>query len=130
MDVTVVDDIRQRVDRRLSELEPMVAEYQKLLAVREGLADDAPSGRARSVRRGNQSSTSRRRPTRGTGKQAAKPGRAEQALSLIGDQPGITVKEIAQHMQINDNYLYRLLPRMEKEGQITRKDKGWALKQR
>jgi DNA-binding IclR family transcriptional regulator len=37
------------------------------------------------------------------------------------------VTEIAAQMGINQNYLYRLLPRMESEGKLRREGKGWAL---
>jgi hypothetical protein len=124
--VTVVDDIKKRVDRRLAELEPMMAEYQELLAVKQGLDTQSRGSAASAPRARRPQRTAGRRGSKAPGR--SKPGRAEQAIALISASPGITVKEIAQEMKINDNYLYRLLPRMEREGKLKRQAKGWAVK--
>jgi DNA-binding MarR family transcriptional regulator len=39
--------------------------------------------------------------------------------------PGITIPEIADRMGIKQNYLYRVLPRLEQDGQVVREGKGW-----
>jgi len=51
--------------------------------------------------------------------------RANQALDLVRQQPGITIPDIAQAMSIQPNYLYRVLPRLASEGQIKREGQGW-----
>jgi DNA-binding IscR family transcriptional regulator len=51
--------------------------------------------------------------------------RANQALALVREQPGITIPEIAQAMKIQTNYLYRVLPRLASDGQVTRDGQGW-----
>src|SRR5213079_495144 len=38
--------------------------------------------------------------------------RANQALELVRERPGITIPEIAKAMKIEPNYLYRVLPRL------------------
>lgn len=129
--MTVVDDIKNRVESRLDELQPMVDEYRELLAIRASLngssavsVDDAlaPSrGRAAPTAGNGGRRSSRSRAPRAAG------GRAAQAIEIIGAKPGITVKEIARTMGINDNYLYRLLPRMERDGQLKRHESGWAV---
>ncbi|MFL5824835.1 MAG: hypothetical protein ACJ764_15495 [Solirubrobacteraceae bacterium] len=40
-------------------------------------------------------------------------------------KPGITIPEIAKSMDIEPNYLYRVLPRLVKEGQVRREGQGW-----
>ena len=51
--------------------------------------------------------------------------RADQALELVREKPGITIPEIAQAMNIQPNYLYRVLPRLASDGQVTRDGQGW-----
>lgn len=51
--------------------------------------------------------------------------RANQTLELVRDKPGISITEIAKAMKIEPNYLYRLLPRLESNGQVKRDGQGW-----
>jgi len=71
-----------------------------------------PSGR-RNVR------TSTPRPRRGGNT------RANQALELVREKPGITIPEIAKAMKIQPNYLYRVLPQLASDGQVKRDGQGW-----
>ncbi len=54
--------------------------------------------------------------------------RGAQALSLIQDQPGITIPELAAKMAIKQNYLYRILPALEADGKVTKDGRGWHAK--
>ena len=75
--------------------------------------------------------TSARPASRRNGRQAApRPRRggntrANQALELVRERPGITIPEIAKAMKIEPNYLYRLLPRLASDGQVKRDGQGW-----
>ena len=40
-------------------------------------------------------------------------------------RPGITITELADAMGIKANYLYRVMPTLQKEGQVKKRDKGW-----
>jgi DNA-binding MarR family transcriptional regulator/uncharacterized small protein (DUF1192 family) len=60
-----------------------------------------------------------RRPRRGNDT------RANQALDLVRERPGITIPEIAKAMKIQPNYLYRVLPRLASDGQVKRDGQGW-----
>jgi hypothetical protein len=51
--------------------------------------------------------------------------RAAQALSFVQGQPGITIPELAAKMGIKQNYLYRVLPGLEKEKKVEKKGRGW-----
>jgi hypothetical protein len=51
--------------------------------------------------------------------------RAIEAVSLVQGQPGITIPELAAKMGIKQNYLYRVLPPLEKEGKLQKKGRGW-----
>jgi hypothetical protein len=61
----------------------------------------------------------RRGRSKGSGK------RATEALSLVRGAPGITIPELAAKMGIKQNYLYRVLPGLEKEGKLEKKGRGW-----
>src|SRR5437764_2520961 len=75
--------------------------------------------------------TSARPASRRNGRQAApRPRRggntrANQALELVRERPGITIPEIAKAMKIEPNYLYRVLPRLALDGQVKRDGHGW-----
>jgi DNA-binding IscR family transcriptional regulator len=43
----------------------------------------------------------------------------------VKGNPGITIPEIAQKMGIQQNYLYRVLPGLQKEGLIRKEGRGW-----
>ena len=63
--------------------------------------------------------TGRRGRPRGSGK------RALQAQELVNAQPGITIPELADAMGIQANYLYRVMPSLQKEGKVKKRGKGW-----
>ena len=63
----------------------------------------------------------RRRPGRRKGSGT----RAAQALSLVQTQPGITIPELAARMDIKQNYLYRVLPGLQKERKISKRGRNW-----
>jgi hypothetical protein len=106
-----VDQARTLLERRLRELDDERKQVQAALA---GLGKSAarrapgrPSGKGR-----------RRRRRGGT--------RADQAVKIITQNPGITVSELGKKMKLNHpNYLYRVLPDLQKEGRIRRRGKGY-----
>jgi hypothetical protein len=40
-------------------------------------------------------------------------------------KPGITIGELAKEMGIKANYLYRVMPGLEKEKKVKRRGRGW-----
>jgi hypothetical protein len=60
-----------------------------------------------------------------TGRRKGSGKRAAQALSLVNAHPGITIPELATKMGIKQNYLYRVMPALEKEGKLSKQGKGW-----
>ncbi|HEU0019912.1 MAG TPA: hypothetical protein VFQ14_06440 [Thermoleophilaceae bacterium] len=125
------------IEARRRELAPLVEEYRQLeeaAAALQGVDGSSGSGAsrrpaaapaaassrpARRRRASASSGTGRRGRPRGSGK------RAQQALDLVAGQPGITIPELAKAMKIQPNYLYRVLPGLEKDGKVKKKDKGW-----
>nr|MDQ5807523.1 hypothetical protein [Actinomycetota bacterium] len=51
--------------------------------------------------------------------------RAQQAMALVTETPGITIPEMAQRMGIQVNYLYRVLPDLEQQGKVRKEGRGW-----
>lgn len=125
-----VDKKRAEMEKRLKELKPYVEEHDRLEAAIEALGGVARST-SRSVsgaaRRATRRPAARKRPA-GTGKRGRPKGsgkRGKQCAALVKKNPGITIPEIARKIGIKQNYLYRVMPALEKEGLVTKKGKGW-----
>jgi hypothetical protein len=115
---------RKEIAARLRELAPLVEEHRQLEAAAAALAGlPARSGRGRPPGRataaGSAGTPRRRGRPRGSGT------RALQALELVKAQPGITTSEIADSMGIKQNYLYRVLPSLEKDAKVDKRGRGW-----
>jgi predicted Rossmann fold nucleotide-binding protein DprA/Smf involved in DNA uptake len=115
-----LDEKRQEIESRLKELRPLVDEYNRLEQASRALAGvgGQASTRRRSGRRPASSRRRRGRP-RGSGT------RSIQALELVKAKPGITIRELAESMKIKANYLYRVMPTLEQEGKVKRRNGGW-----
>jgi hypothetical protein len=130
--------IREQVQDRLKELEgligPLRAELEELKGVAEKFTSNGsapPAAAAKSPRRRASAPKAaapvkpsgaprRARRSRGGGG-----SRAAQAISLIAEHPGMTVPEMAKAMGIGSNYLYRVLPALEKDGKVSKQGKGY-----
>jgi hypothetical protein len=118
-----LDEKRKEIDARLKELRPLVDEYNRLEKAASALAG-VTGGSTR--RRGASSSNGRRRS--GTGRRGRPRGsgkRALQAQELVSARPGITITELADAMGIQANYLYRVMPGLQKDGKVKKRGKGW-----
>jgi hypothetical protein len=104
-----VDQARTLLERRLRELDKERHQVEAALA---GLGQRARRSPAR---------------PRGTGRRRSRGStRADQAVRTISQNPGITVSELGRKMKLNHpNYLYRVLPDLEKEGRIKRQGRGY-----
>lgn len=116
-----LDEKKREMATRLDELRPLVDEYHRLEGALQALGGVTAAGEpappaARSKRRAT--STRRGRP-KGTGSRAA------ETLELVRGQPGITIPQLADRMGIKQNYLYRVLPGLEQEGQVRKDGRGW-----
>ena len=122
--MSVADDVRQQITKRLKQLKPLVDEYHQLEAMARnwasgGGASSSP-GRSSTRTRSTRSTNGRRRGRpRGSGTRSA------QALALVEAKPGITIPEMAKEMGITPNYLYRVLPELAKNGKVKNSGKGW-----
>ena len=110
----VLDDARKLLEERLSELKDEVRRVERAIThLREGIAERRGPGRPR--KSAGRAGTPRRRRRRGRNT------RADQAVKLISDNPGVTASEVAKQMKIKPNYLYRVLGDLQKEKRV-RKD--------
>jgi hypothetical protein len=143
-----LDEKRKEINARLAELKPLIDEYSRLeaaAAALDGVGGGAPRTSAAApaaaapARRGPgrpKGSTSARTATAAKPKRVAGSGRragrrkgsgtrAAQALSIVQEQPGVTIPELAARMGIKQNYLYRVLPGLESEGKVAKQGRGW-----
>jgi hypothetical protein len=121
-----LEEKKKEISQRLSELRPAVEEYQRLEAAHRALegvgSQPASTGAAPTRRRRTASGGG------GGGRRGRPRGsctRAKEALALVTGQPGITIPEMAQKMGIQQNYLYRVLPGLEQDGQVRKEGRGW-----
>ena len=122
-----LEEKKREINTRLKELRPLVEEFHRLEAAAAALdgvgAGARPAAAAaatpRKRRSGASSGTGRRGRPRGSGT------RSKQALELVRTRPGITIPEIAEAMDIQQNYLYRVLPSLQKDGLVRKEGRGW-----
>jgi DNA-binding IclR family transcriptional regulator len=115
----VLDEARDLVKRRLAELDDERRRLERALAE---LGEKA-AGTARR-RPGRPRGSGKRR--KGTAKRRRRSGtRADQAVKLVEQSPGISASEIAKQMKIKPNYLYRVLGDLEKEGRVKKKGRQY-----
>jgi hypothetical protein len=109
-----LDEKRKEIDARMRELRPLVDEYNRLEKAAAALAGVGGTAARPTRRRG-----------RGRGRPRGSGTRAKEALELVRTRPGITIAEMADAMGIKANYLYRVMPTLESEGQVVKRDRGW-----
>jgi hypothetical protein len=141
---------QKEINERLVELKPLKEEYERLQAADaalDGLPTTRPTAQTAARR---PSRPARRGPGRPRGRRSGAPAaatvptakrastgqvrrgrpkgggkRAIEALKHITAQPGITIPELASKMGIKQNYLYRVLPTLEKAGSVVKQGRGW-----
>lgn len=125
----VLDEARDLVKKRLSELDD---ERQRLERALAELGGKVAAGRRPGRPRGKNAKASAAATT--TKAKAARPARrrrrrggtrADQAVSLVVKNPGISASEIAKAMKIKPNYLYRVLSDLEKEGRVKKQGRKY-----
>jgi hypothetical protein len=122
-----LDEKRKEIQARLKELRPLVDEFHRLEAAERALSgvESTPAAPAapRRTRRSGGSSNGRRGRPRGSGT------RAQEALKLVRERPGITIPELAEAMGIKQNYLYRVMPTLAEENRVVKSGRGWHLRE-
>jgi hypothetical protein len=112
---------RREIEQRMKELRPLVDEYHQLEAAVTALngAKPAPTAARKPKAAARPKGTGKRGRPKGSGQ------RAQQVLALVNERPGITIPEIATEIGIQQNYLYRVVPDLQKQGTIKKRKRGW-----
>jgi len=120
---------------RLSELRPLIDEFKRLEAAEQalsGIGGDAGARSGASARRQSPAGGSRSSASSGNRRRGRPRGggtRSNQALELVRARPGITIPELADTMQIKQNYLYRVMPNLAEQGLVHKSGRGWHARQ-
>jgi DNA invertase Pin-like site-specific DNA recombinase len=112
-----VDQTAAFLKDRIAELERELSRLQRALA---SLTDGREGRRGPGRPRGSAKTTTRRRRRRGG-------TRADQAVKIIADNPGISASEIAKQMRIKPNYLYRVLGDLQKDGRVKKSGRSYSI---
>ncbi len=130
-----LEEKKNEFEARMNELRPLVDEFHRLEAAAAALSgvespgrSGAAASRGRSPRRSSGSGSGgsggdgdgRRGRPKGSGT------RAKEALELVRSRPGVTIPEIAEAMGIKQNYLYRVMPELQKDGMVKKEGRGWV----
>ncbi len=111
----VVDQARDLIEKRIAELED---ERRRLEGALKDLSGGRRGpGRPRGSGGGSRSGRKRRRRKGGT--------RAEHALKVVTEKPGVTPSEIAEKLKIKPNYLYRVMNELQKDKLVSKKGRGY-----
>jgi predicted HTH transcriptional regulator len=118
---SAVDQAATLLKERISELERELSKLQRALAsLTDGRQGRRGPGRPRGSRAGTTTTTTTRRRRRRGGT------RADQAVKLIQQNPGITASEIAKRMSIKPNYMYRVLGDLQKDGKVKKSGRKYT----
>ena len=115
----------REIEERLQELRPLIEEFHRLEAASAALEDVSVTDAVAAPRRRVPSTNGTARRGRPRGGRGGENTRAAQTVELVRARPGISIPELAGHMGIKPNYLYRVLPQLADEGKVRREGKGW-----
>lgn len=105
-------EIREKLNKRLTELQPMIDEHNEIVNVLDTLG----------------SRTSKKRSTTATAPARARAGRGqrpEEFLALVAEKPGITIAEAAKEIGASPNYLHRLGRDLVADGKLVKQGTGY-----
>jgi hypothetical protein len=123
---SVLDEASNLLKRRITELDEERHRLERALAnLTGGKGGPTPKRRGPGRPRGSTSKKTAA-PRRRRGRRGGT--RADQAVKLIQDNPGITASQIAKTMKIKPNYLYRVLGDLQKEGRVKKKGRQYSAK--
>ena len=126
-----LDEKKREIEARLKELRPLVDEFHRLeaaAAALDGVGTGASASASAPARRARRAAAPSAAPSGGPRRRGRPRGsgtRSKQALELVRTRPGITIPEIAEAMGIQQNYLYRVLPALQKDGLVRKEGRGW-----
>ena len=124
-----LDEKKREIEARMKELRPSWTSSTVSRRPRPRSTAWRRSRSAPAPRRAARAARPRRRPPASGPRRRGRPRgsgtRSKQALELVRTRPGITIPEIAEAMGIQQNYLYRVLPALQKDGLVRKEGRGW-----
>jgi CRP-like cAMP-binding protein len=123
-----LEEKKTEIAKRMDELRASVDEYHRLEAAHRALEGVNGGGGSAAPTRSRRSSGGGTRSAAGRGRPKGSGTRANEALAIVRENPGITIPEMAQKMGIQQNYLYRVLPGLEQDGMVRKEGRGWHAK--
>jgi len=116
-----VDEAVKLLRDRISELDDERAKLERALSsLTEGREGKRGPGRPRGSSAMRQSSNGRKR------RRSRKGGtRAEHALKVIAENPGVSASEIAERLHIKPNYMYRVLTELQADGKVRKEGRAY-----
>jgi sugar-specific transcriptional regulator TrmB len=122
----VLDEARALLEKRIAELDEERHRLESALSNLIGKKSSTTTTRRRGPGRPRGSTSKKAATPRRRRRRRRRGGtRADQAVSLIEQKPGINASEIAKTMKIKPNYLYRVLGDLEKEGRVKKKGRQY-----
>jgi transposase-like protein len=128
----VLDEALDLVKKRLAELDDERKRLERALAELGGSVTRRPGrppgsgrgpGRPRKDASAGTTTTGTAAPRRRRRRRGGT--RADQAVALVEQNPGISASDIAKQLKIKPNYLYRVLGELEKEGRVSKKGREY-----
>ena len=115
-----VEDAARLLRDRISELDAERAKLERALAsLTDGREGKRGPGRPRGAApAASQNGRKRRRSRRGG-------TRAEHALKVISEEPGIGASAIAEKLGIKPNYMYRVLHELQADGKVRKEGRAY-----
>lgn len=113
-----VDQAAELLRERIKELDAERSQLDRALASLTG-GREGRRGPGRPRGSGSQAKGGRKRGGR-------RNTRSDQAVKLIGENPGISASEIAKQLKIKPNYMYRVLGDLQKEGRVKKSGRSYS----
>ena len=117
---STVDKAVKLLRDRISELDSERAKLERALAsLTDGQEGKRGPGRPRGSSPGSSSNGGKRRRSRKGGT------RAEHALKVISENPGVSASEIAESLRMKPNYMYRVLHELQADGKVRKEGRAY-----
>jgi CRP-like cAMP-binding protein len=123
-----LDVARDALQRTIRELEDQIKQAEQALAALGGKAARRGPGRPRGSASKKTTKTTKATKAGAPRRRRKRRGgtRADQAVNLIEQNPGISASDVAKQMKIKPNYLYRVLGDLEKEGRVKKDGRSYS----
>lgn len=120
-------EIRKRVERRLSELEPLVEEYRRLQEAAESLGMTGRTAESNPKAAHTRRATRQPAGTQGRRRRAPRGQNRESILALVGQRPGIRNREIADETGIGRRVVATAVSKYKRDGLLVSDGDGVRL---